>query len=173
MPWVDWVTFGIALLGFGLSVYNFIKEIAKNRVSLDFMVQDIFHFSDSIQCSEIINLKVFNNSESAITLSKIEISCEDKSNIYGEYRKEMLQITSRKGKEVTGVFKWHSDILPVYIDGRSYASMMLTSTIPIETLKRKTKCRLSVHTNRGLVEKDFTFTDFSSEKLLSECRAPD
>ena len=169
----DNVTYAIAIAAFVMSVYNFVVNIIQHRQHIEVELSGIFRPTNVKGASDVVNLKILNCSYSPVIISRITISSSLGNGDYGSYRRELLQIDlNAKGSSVS-CEQWFSDRLPVRIDGKSFADILIVpsdSTIRIPTGEKLT---VKLYSSKKLITKKITVTSISAYKLLSRCRAPE
>ena len=156
-----------------MSVYNFVVNIIQHRQHIEVELSGIFRPTNVKGASDVVNLKILNYSYSPVIISRITISSSLGNGDYGSYRRKLLQIDlNAKGSSVS-CEQWFSDRLPVRIDGKSFADILIVpsdSTIRIPTGEKLT---VKLYSSKKLITKKITVTSISAYKLLSQCRAPE
>lgn len=170
----DNVTFLIAVASFGLSIWNFVSDKLENRKKLDVTVRDVFCLGPSREkeYTEVLNLMVVNKSREAITLSGLAIETENQTYQFGEHRLKLLTHSHKIGNKEVSRSEWYSDVFPIKIEGLGCAHMLLSSTGAEKHIQADKPYRITISSNKGIVEKTVT-SDFSSAAQLLQCRAPD
>lgn len=163
----------IAILGFGLSVYNFVLEIVKSRKHLKVLFNHVFRFGDPEHCTEVIHISVCNNSSKPICVTKMEIACGGRLDRFGEFRKVLLNNKSMSGNQVNWIKTWTSDTFPVKIDPGDVFCGLIASSNLSAVLEPDERCSIFIKTNRGPKKLKSAFTNFSDAELLSQCRESD
>lgn len=169
----DNITLVIAILGFLLSFYTIVERYIQNRKHLEIHISYVFRIGNEPKATEILNIQIINKSREAITVSRMQVICENRVDGFGNFRKKLLTITNRSGNEITERNNWTSDILPIKIEGLGFFSGLLVSDKNNFVLTPKKKCKLILYTNKGKIISDYLFSEFDSNKLISECKSPD
>lgn len=109
---MDWVTFWIAVIGFCLSVFNFIETILKNSKRLSVSVKHLCKCDNHV----VILMEFTNRSHLGISITSGKfISKTGESIVFGEVSRELFRYTNAelKGKpnERTVTFPIHIDPL--------------------------------------------------------------
>lgn len=169
----DNFTFLIAVVGFIMSVYNFVVHILENHTRIKVEVSHVFHPFPGRQCRQTINLKVYNLSQKPVVLSRIVVSNDEHSGSIGSYRRNVFMtgfITGGRQNEKT---VWFSDQLPIKIEGNGCANLLLTSDKAEPLFSKGKQNLLEIYTANKKIRYKFQLSSFSETSLLGECREPD
>ena len=169
----DDATLLIAVLGFVLSLWNFISDKVKNWKNLKICVQNLFICGPSPknEYCNVLNISFINKSRESITLSNLELRSKTERYKFGEYTLWVSENYQHIGTKEVSRSEWFSDVFPVTVSGLGYAHMILSSTSVNTYILANKPYTLVLSTNKGRIKKRF-FSDYSNGELLSECREP-
>lgn len=170
----DWITLVIAVFGAVLSAWNWIEKHLENRKRVAVEVKNVFCFGPEAETggyTEVLHLYIINKSRESITLSQLQMSCDAKSNQFGEYRMELHSRSNKRGRVEVVRRRWFSDTFPVKLEGLGYAHLLLASTGDARCIEQGKKCRMRIDSNKGKICKEIT-CEFSEWDLLPLCKEP-
>lgn len=179
MKVIEWIsdrsniTFLIAVVGFAISIYNFISAIIQNRTRINVDVAHVFRIENAQRCIDIVNLKVLNLSKNPVVLSRITVENDLHSGSLGTYRREVFSKTRRTGGQITDRKVWFSDQLPIKIEGNGCVNLLLVADKEMPLFAKGKKNIINLHTARKTIVRKLLLTDFSENELLEKCREPD
>lgn len=155
----DNITLAIALLGFGLSIFNVLRDLLTNRKNLSITAPLLF--CDECNCGHsFLVLEFVNGSKLPITLTRIRSTIDGKTFELGRERIRMFEYShpERRGKVAED-----SAVTPVSIDPLGYSKLLLA--IPDKPDIQKLCIDLCIGTNRGKIKKTVTV-----EKKITEIK---
>lgn len=170
----SWITLGIAIFGAALSTWNWIEKHLENRKRVVVEMKNVFCFGPEAKTggyTEVLHLYIINKSREPITLSQLQMSCDAKSNRFGEYRMELHNRSNKKGSVEVTRRRWFSDTFPVKLEGLGYAHLLLSSTGDARCIEQGKKYLILIDSNKGKIRKEVTCT-FSEWDLLPLCKEP-
>ena len=163
----------IAIIGFVLSIYNFVLEIIKNKKKLIVSFNHVFSYSSGRNVVQIIHVSIINKSSSPICISRMSVNCCGKSGFFGEYRKKIFDYTSQTGNEIKSYKTWTSNAFPVKIESGGFFNGLVISSESTSVIFPNEICNVQLDTDKGKVVKNIFVINFSDSELLSQCREPD
>lgn len=160
----------ISILGFALSIYNFVLELYKRHKRLIVEIKHVFRLGSS---TEVIHLQIINQSSTSVCITRIETISNGTNVFWGDYRTLITEKTRKTGDIVKSYDSWCSDKFPQKIEsGGVFSGLLLPSDSGI-FLNPGEAVKVTAYTDRGTVKKEIIFNDFSPLELLSQCREPD
>ena len=169
----DNVTFAIAVAAFAMSVYNFVAGIVRNFLHIKIEIPEVFHAQNMAEASDVLNLKILNCSYSPVIISRIKVSSSLGAGDYGRYRRKILRIEKTVNGNSVSCDQWFSDRLPVRIDGKSFADILIVPNNSAHRIPAGEKLTVELYTSKKLIKKRITANAISPYQLLSQCRAPE
>lgn len=169
----EFITFIIAVIGFGISIYNFILEKIRSAKRIYFTINHAFSYGKvGVKYSEIIDIEIHNKSYSPITISKIEITGNNSSDFYGEriMKYSEHKMMHKEDVEYKGV--WYSMILPVRIEPNSFYRGALISSNMLKVLQENKKHQIVFYTSKGPITKEFFLKNFAKPESITEFFPP-
>lgn len=173
----DNVTFIIAVVGFAMSIYNFIESWLHKRTKVAVEFAHVFRVEGQGRCVDILHLKIYNLSSREIVISRISVKNNSGNGEFGAYRRQLLRsaktLTRSSGEIDLEAVTWMSDYLPVKVEGGGFANLLLMADADGRIIGLNEPNIVILHTPSNTVRKKLTISDFSERGLLGECRAPD
>ena len=167
------ITFLIAVVGFAMSIYNFMVNIVQNHTRIKVDLAHVFYCENMGRTVEIVNLKILNLSKNPVVLSQLNVKNDIQSGSFGTYRRKIYTETLRTDGKIVEEKTWFSNSLPVKIEGNGCANLLLISDERHPVFVKGSKNTLKLHTTKKTIKKEMVLTDFSEIKLLAVCREPD
>ena len=140
------VTFWIAVAGFLMSLFSWLKDIAVNRKRFDTRILE-FHTNSS---AAYMYLLISNHSRLSIAVSSVSLVCGDRMAPCTPVPKCVMDYTRRSGHEVIERRFEYSSSLPVSVAGLGgVTAIFLFEDLPQPIPADATDLTLLIGTNRG------------------------
>lgn len=91
----EYITFLIAVIGFAMSIYNFVVNVLQNRVSLKTEFPNVFRIETNGRTLDVIHVKTLNLSGRPVVLHHVAVSNYLNSEFFGSYRRELVRIEKK------------------------------------------------------------------------------
>lgn len=166
------VTFLIAVIGFVISIYNFLSSTIQNRTKLQIDIPNIFRMDNNKRCFDILQVKIINLSSQPIVISGISAWNKNSNGSFGNLRREIMSSTRSKGREIIREQYWMSDTLPIRIDGNSCVNLLLISDCDKPIITKDAWNIIKFNTSKRSILRFKKVNAFSNQWLLTECREP-
>lgn len=172
------ITFLIAVAGFLMSIYNFLKDFIQSRTRLRIDIQDYFRIETSYGAKDIIHVKLLNLSNRPTVLSTITIKnggwlgLSGEGHRLGSYRRTIAKKTQRKAGVLEREDVWFSDVLPVKIEGNGCANLLIMADENDPVFQIGSLHLIKFHTARKNIRKREKINRLRDLELLLECREP-
>ena len=167
------VTHWIAVIGFCISLYNFLSDHFRNILRLKVEVTHVFHGGDPDKGFDVANLRILNPSARPIVVSRITVSNYVRSGSIGSYRKLIYRKTIRTNGQITSQATWMSDHLPIKVEANGCVNLLLATDTNDPLFLRHAENYIQIHTARKTMKLTVRLSNFSETKLLEECRESD
>lgn len=168
----DNITFLIAVISFGLSVYNFVVTIIQNSTRLKIGIPHVFRFEDTTTCAEIINLKIYNLSKVPVVVSRVSVSNNSSVGAFGSYRKRIMESKRTVRGQIVSQNIWMSDLLPVKIEANGCVNLLLLADDNRRIIDTASRNKIKIYTAKRTITRTLSASDFTDSRLLTECREP-
>lgn len=172
VPYIDVITFCIAVFGFIMSIYNFVLSILQRRTRLKIEIPHVFRFQNPRKCVDTINLKIYNLSATPVVLSRITVSNASSRGSFGSYRREVFSRKEMQSKQIISSSIWMSDFLPIKIEGKGCVNLLLDSDEQRPIFELSATNTIHVYTANKTRKQKFFLANFTAKELLEECREP-
>lgn len=172
VPYIDVITFVIAVVGFIISIYNFVVSILQRRTRFRIEIPHVFRFENPKKCVDTINLKIYNLSATPVVLSRITISNKSSCGSFGSYRREIFSCKEMQNRQIISSSIWMSDFLPIKIEGKGFVNLLLVSDDQQPIFELGAVNTIHVYTPNKMRKEKFFLSDFTAKELLEECREP-
>jgi hypothetical protein len=172
------ITLLIAVAGFVMSIYNFIKDFIQNRTRIRIDIQDCFRLTSSGGTPDIIHIKLLNLSKRPVVLSAITIKNGSRFELrgkryrFGSYRRKIVSRTHEKGGILEKEEVWFSDVLPVKIEEYGCANLLIMADDNDPVFRVGSRHLIKFHTARRTIRKVKQINDLGNSLLLLESREP-
>ena len=117
----------IAIMGFGLSLFNFFLGLWKSRSKLCIEITNVFSLNFDNETPEIINLRIYNDSSAPINISQIIVSNGSVESSFGLYRRKILSKNYKHNNIIDKSENWYSCALPVHLEGKGVISGLFSA----------------------------------------------
>lgn len=154
----DCVTFWIAVIGFLLSIYNFVSGLIKESRQIDVSVKFTYHISGFL----VMVLQITNKSRLGISITSGTIITKEEAEIpFGETSKAVFTYDS---PELRGKVSERTVLFPVHIEPlRSTRVFIQTDSwnpsLPLD-------CKIRLGSSRGMIKKKISIPDVTDDFLL-------
>ncbi|MBO4938872.1 MAG: hypothetical protein J6C98_07735 [Oscillospiraceae bacterium] len=145
MTTMDWITFGIAVFSFVLSVYNFVETLVNNSKRLSVSVKHLCR-----ENGHVIMLIEFTNRSQlgiSITCGKL-VGTAKKEVVFGETSRELFRYNSPEAK---GKSSERTLTFPLHIDPLRSERVLLQTEHDLPDFSRN--CRIVLGSSRGKLSK--------------------
>lgn len=166
------ITFVIAVIGFVISIYNFVYSLIQNHTRIKISVPHVFHIESPRRNFEMLHIQILNLSKNPVVISKISVKNTKYTGSFGAYRRELFSKTIRSNGIVVEQKKWFSDQFPVKIEGGSCVNLLLAVDKEMPAFAEGEQNVLKVHTAQRVIRYKLFLSSFSEKELLEECREP-
>lgn len=145
------ITFLIAVLGFLLSLYNFLRDILQNRMKLHVTYKNHL-ISEHDHMGITISMSIENKVKVPISISRVFLNIDDTSLEFYWIPQFVFQATQKCRDEILDEINVHTIPLPAHIEGYGIIGgfFFCKSPVPIsnaELLSAKTS--ITIHSNKG------------------------
>lgn len=142
---MDWVTFGIAVISFILSVYNFLENLVKNAKRVSVSVKHLYNGSGYA----VMLMEITNHSQLGISITSGKFVNTPQGKIaFGETSRELFRYSS---PELRGKPSERTVTFPLYIDPlRSECVLLLTEG---DLPGFSNSCRIELGSSRGKISR--------------------
>lgn len=154
----DRVTFWIAVVGFLLSVYNFVSDLVKERPQIDVSVKFTYHVSGFL----VMVMQITNKSRLGISITSGTIITKEKAEIpFGETSKAIFTYDS---PELRGKVSERTVLFPIHIEPLRSARVLIQTdswdrSLPLD-------CKIHLGSSRGMIKKKISIPDVTDDFLL-------
>lgn len=137
------ITFLIAVVGFGLSIFNFVENRISNRKKLNFSIEYTYNEAEYL----FLVTTITNCSRIPITLTSGKFIIHGQEHRIGKQRLTLFTYLypEKRGKQTE-----QSEVFPIKIEGLDYIRCLFaTDEFPIN---QPTQCNIHLETNRGSIK---------------------
>lgn len=167
------VTHWIAVVGFCISVYNFLADRIRNRFRIKVEVSHVFHGDAPDKGFDVVNLRILNLSAVPVVVSRIFVENYLRSGFIGTYRRIIYTKTMKTNGVVTSQTVWKSDQLPIKIEGNGCVNLLLATDASTPVFLWHAENYIRIYTARKTSKITYRMALPADARLLEVCREPD
>lgn len=168
----DSITFIIAVISFGLSVYNFVISIIQNSTRLNVEYPHFFRYENGKFCADVMHLKVYNLSKVPVVIACVSVSSNYGIGRFGTYRKQVVCNQRTVGGRIISENEWMSDLLPIKIEANGCVNLLLIADENRRIFDTSARNKIKIYTAKRTIIRTLPAIKLTDSELLTECREP-
>lgn len=159
------ITFIIAILGFGLSVYNFTKDIIQNRFKIDLKLKAYVPVEYYSETQFMFKMCIENKSKLPVSISRIILHINSESFDFDSVPHPAYSNIQRTGKKITNEIHIQTISVPQTIPGLGIlGDFFYVITNPNILPELPNNAVIEIITNRG--NKKFLISNYQYQRLM-------